>query len=503
MAFAVAIPTRVPREHRDFGFWMDRTLQRLAEVRAEPSADAVHDVRVALRRCRSVATAVEEIDPHPAWQEVRGCARKMFRAMGELRDAQVLEGLIQGHGPRDERLQGELVHSLKGAQAEALGKALRLAAKFDEKLWHELSRTLRSRLKIMPVDGEAARCLALERLTEAQELHRRALRTEKPRPWHELRIGLKRFRYTLELLVPSLHDRWISSLKRVQDLLGEVHDFDVLCETADRSAGEMPAEVLEAWRKHLAAVREQKLQTYRQLTLGDTGLWQSWLGSFPRHEWPRLSTGRIAATRKAMDRKRRRSLAVSRIARRLWSGLRICGAHAFFADADQKRVMEAAALLSGIRPLQGKKSRVKSARTFLLDTPVPPGWTLEEWERVAWTIRFQRGAEPATHHRKFAKLGAEQRSAVGMLGGILRLAVAAQRSGVRSGRFIKVEALPDGILLRVNGIEETPQVAIRFAEARLLLERSLGKTIFVKTVKDTETPQPSEGAALPGVAIIG
>ena len=224
MAFAVAIPDRAHPEHRDLAFWMKRTLEELAALRANPSADAVHDFRVALRRCRSVATAVEEIDPHPDWDEMRSCARKVFRSTGELRDAQVAEGWLHELQPQGDSVKLALVESLEREQEAAQAKALHLADKFDEKRWLELSRTLRARLRKIPADGHAARCLALERLEEAKELHRRALRTESSGPWHALRIGLKRFRYTLELLIPSLHVKWIDSLKRVQDVLGDVHE---------------------------------------------------------------------------------------------------------------------------------------------------------------------------------------------------------------------------------------------------------------------------------------
>src|ERR1700747_2240006 len=65
MAFAVSIPSRALSEHRDLAFWMKRALQELAGLRGDASPDAVHDLRVALRRCRSVAAALKEIDPHP------------------------------------------------------------------------------------------------------------------------------------------------------------------------------------------------------------------------------------------------------------------------------------------------------------------------------------------------------------------------------------------------------------------------------------------------------
>ena len=76
-------------EHRDLSFWMEQVLKELESVRSSASMDAVHDLRVAIRRCRSLAAAMEEIDPDPAWPAMRKAARKLFRALGALRDAQV------------------------------------------------------------------------------------------------------------------------------------------------------------------------------------------------------------------------------------------------------------------------------------------------------------------------------------------------------------------------------------------------------------------------------
>ena len=485
MAFAVAITTRAPMEHRDLAYWMSRTLAELRELRSDPSVDAVHDFRVALRRCRSVANAVAEIDPHPDWAEMRGCGRKVFRSMGELRDAQIAEEWLERLVPEPHPLKLLVLDSVKRTQGTALAKALHFAERFDGERWAELSKILCSRLRKIPVDGEAARCLALERLEEAHELHRRALRTESAAPWHELRIGLKRFRYTLELLVPSLHAKWIPSLKRVQDLLGDVHDLDTLVALAGDSRGAGGPGLEAILRERVNVIRQEKLQAYRQQALGSTSIWQNWQAGFPKHDWPANSAARIKATRKAMDRKPARSLAVSRIARKLWAQLRLrlSVAGPIFADADEKRVLNAAALLSGIARQSRKKSRLKSARTFLLRSPVPPAWTFAEWERVAWTVRFQRGPEPAVGNKRFSGLSIEQQVKIRTLSGILRLAVAAQRSGVTSGAPVKISALPQGLLLHLEGVEETPELAARFAKAKHLLEVSIGKSILVQPTK--------------------
>ena len=86
-------------ERRDLAFWMDQVLKELDSVRSSPKMDAVHDLRVAIRRCRSVAAAMEEIDPDPAWPAMRKVARKLFHALGALRDAQVMNEWVKKLGP--------------------------------------------------------------------------------------------------------------------------------------------------------------------------------------------------------------------------------------------------------------------------------------------------------------------------------------------------------------------------------------------------------------------
>ncbi len=56
----------------------------------------------------------------------------------------------------------------------------------------------------------------------------RRLRNRSAVAYHQLRIGIKRFRYTVENFLPERHQQWSRDLRDLQDALGEVHDFDVL-----------------------------------------------------------------------------------------------------------------------------------------------------------------------------------------------------------------------------------------------------------------------------------
>src|SRR5206468_11135413 len=53
--------------------------------------DPVHDLRVALRRSRSIADGSIAIDPDPAWKEMKKAGRRLCSRLGELRDVHVMQ----------------------------------------------------------------------------------------------------------------------------------------------------------------------------------------------------------------------------------------------------------------------------------------------------------------------------------------------------------------------------------------------------------------------------
>ena len=461
---------------------MLRTVEELAKFRSQTDPDVVHDLRVAIRRSRSVAATVMEIDAHNDWAEMRSTARKLFRAMGALRDRQVTAEWLKQLQPQEDALKHHLLESLASRERTALRKAVYQAERFDQDRWGELRLALVKRLQMIPPDSDAARCLALERLAEAKELHRRALRTEKPAAWHRLRIGVKRFRYTLESLLPALHERHSESLKRIQDVLGDIHDLDVVSDLVSGQGRESDDLLQTEWEQRISSVRQENLQTYRQMALGSASVWQTWMASFPQDRWLTYSSSRIAATRRALDSSLTRSLSTTRLAKSIWKQLAVRSAPGDVIDQREWRVLSAAVRLSGIRVDERGKTRARAVRTFLLDSPVPPGWSFAEWEQVAWTIRYQRGAAPSEKNRRFAKLSIEQQAKIMRLAGISRIALVLARFGVRSGAAVTIQSLPDGLLFAVGDAPDTPENAARFTKAKALLERSLGKTILLRAV---------------------
>jgi CHAD domain-containing protein len=495
MATVTTLSSGARPEHRGLSFWMDRVLAELKNVRSTPDADAVHDLRVAIRRCRSIAAVIEEVDPDPAWPAMRKAARKLFRALGALRDAQVMEDWVKKLAPETDAVRTHLQAAFESSEPALREAALRAAAKFDEKSWRRLERTLRQRSRFVPVGSLAAECLALERFESARELHAKALRTEKPKPWHALRIGLKRFRYTVEGLLPEHYDVWSDNLKRIQDLLGELHDLDVLSVRVKRSDSLETEDSRKAWEETIERERHERIETYRHLTLGKTSLWNEWRAGLPSNgRVEAAAMARLRATARARDSHSRRTSQISRIAVALFDACRRADAAPAFTEPSLHRVLLAAARLHGVGAAEDRKSPQKSASKFLLGLALPPGWTPEEWELLASAVRYHRGAEPRAKSGHFSKLSTEQQKKVQVLAGVLRFARALRKCGVESGAGFRAEKSAEAIVLRIPGLVDDLETASRLATGKHLLEDYLQKTLIVKAAPK---PEKDKVIALP------
>jgi hypothetical protein len=334
--------------------------------------------------------------------------------------------------------------------------------------------------------------LTLERLEAAKELHARALRAEKAEAWHELRIGVKRFRYAVESLLPTRYGEWGDNLKRVQDLLGEVHDLDVLSATITETAADM-AEARDAWAERITCARHECIETYRHLTLGEGGLWQAWRRELP--EGSRLglaSLARLRVTAKAMEINSQRATEVSRMAVRLFDALARAHGAPMFANRDLRMIMRAAARLHGIGAGLDAGSPQKAARKYLRSMALPPGWTETEWEIMANVVRYHRGSLPTAKHKTFTRLTLEEQKIISTLAGVLRLARVLRKCGVESATGFRVEKSVDALIVRVPGLEESVENAARLAAGKYLLENSLEQPVIVKA-----TPQLPKVLELP------
>jgi len=491
MATATPIPGNLP-EHRGLTHWMQRVPKELDALQTAPDKDAVHDLRVAIRRCRSVAAVMKEVDPDPSWHEMRRSPKKLFRKLGELRDTQIMDEWVAEHGAENDKLRVILHNFFQEREPKLLQEALRLAGKFDTKSWQRLERKLRKRIRLVPTGSLAAQCLAVERLNEAKELHAKALRADKPSAWHGLRIGLKKFRYTVESLLPQQYGAWSANLKHLQDILGEVHDLDVLRVIIKQKANGEAAELQPEWERTIERQRSARLQEYRELAVGKDSVWNVWQQALPHGKrLETTATARLRATARATNAHPLRAAHISRLSTALFDALGRAHTAPVFDSADMRRVLRGAARLCGVSLKGTGNPPKKAARRFLLERPAPPSWTHKEWELLAWTVRFHRGTEPKGTSDAFAALHQDQQADVKALAGVIRLARGLRKCKIEQSSGWRAEKTAAAVLLHVPGLVDSAENAARLAAAKHLLDTYLGKPLILKPAS------PSQILALP------
>lgn len=211
-------------------------LEQHIEAARDGVVEGVHQARVASRRLREVVPVLAEgltgVKPRRLGRRLRD----LTRALGPVRELDVALGMIRELDHQDEQvrqLQQAWVEAVQARRAAPL-EALRAA------LAPEPMRELDDHLRAF-ADAREASADGSWRVALARRLSTRAdsLRTHiettgslfRAEPLHEVRIATKQLRYALEICEDAGAARLVRplrTLKRAQDVLGRLHDLDVL-----------------------------------------------------------------------------------------------------------------------------------------------------------------------------------------------------------------------------------------------------------------------------------
>jgi len=279
MAETITLP-KPTSTNSGFEVWMERVPERATQVGRDWDPDAVHDLRVALRRCRSMAEALDEVNPSPGWRKLKKASRASFHALGELRDVQVERGWIKKLAPSGDPVRRRLLAVLAAQERSSRVKAERALDAFDQKGWKKLTRKLSSKAEFFPLESVVFQRLALARLNTAADLFQRARKSGSSVAWHRLRIAVKNFRYLVENFLPQRCDAWCDDLRRMQDLLGDLHGMDVLRAKVRGLAPKSGPAAVAQWMERIEAKRKACLEDFLQLSAGPNSPWLTWRAGF-------------------------------------------------------------------------------------------------------------------------------------------------------------------------------------------------------------------------------
>jgi CHAD domain-containing protein/HD superfamily phosphodiesterase len=518
-------------------YWMLRVLEECDHVSTAFSPDPVHDLRVSLRRCRSLAAGLSALDPDPRWKAMRKAGKRLFQRLGALRDIQVmmewvekLEHIRLGAGdspalplsppyndpaPDSSRESFNPQGTVGDPPAQALLKILaareqeqKLEAhaaleEFDRKQWRQWTRSLPARAARIRLGSLLFKHLALERWTEARELHNRALRNRSQTAFHSLRIGIKRFRYIVENFLPAEHKAWSNDLKAMQDLLGDVHDLDVLWATAVSCHIFPDADSRQRWHQRILAERTKRLDRYRTKMMGPESLWQVWRGALPQgKQIQALATQRMKLWAQGLDPDFPHSERVASLALQLYDGLLANGWQPAADAVSARASLLAAALLHDVGKSKGEKGHQKASFEMIRAHGNPLGWKAEDTLRAAAIARFHRGALPTRRHRTLRDLFPDEQKATIQLAAILRLANALDATHDGHIHRIQIENVQvrnrgnEALIIAAEGYSPLGPSAQTIAAERHLLETILRRPVVVKPMPHpASTRKPHLGTA--------
>lgn len=254
---------------------------------AGPDPDALHDLRVAIRRLRAAIGLFGPAIELPR-RSRNDRLRRLGRRLARLRDVDILRGALAGDEAAAAGVAPSLLERLAADRVSASSRAERaLRRGRTKRLLRGLARwERRPRFRVTPEDvigtllparlQQRAQAFAAHpgwdlkirrdddgRLEDAEQaLDREQLHDVL----HELRRRAKRLRYELEIAGPLLgrdEAPAIDYLRDIQDALGELQDLRVIDATLDRlDPDEQPPEPFREW---LTERRYRALEQWRRL----------------------------------------------------------------------------------------------------------------------------------------------------------------------------------------------------------------------------------------------
>lgn len=237
-----------------------------ASARRARDPEAVHRMRVAVRRLRAILRARRPVVARQSDEEGVDRLRRELKwlgiALGQVRDLDVLRAHLQSlrvdarAGGRAAR--GRLLRHIRADRARAV-TALRAAldGRRYARLLARLDATLaapRERTEDVSLPDVAA-----EEFARLRRAVKRLPKHPSAAELHEIRIKVKHARYAAELAQPDVGrraERFVAKAKALQDILGAHQDAVVAERYVLRAAGQAPG--ARALARQIAARQEER-----------------------------------------------------------------------------------------------------------------------------------------------------------------------------------------------------------------------------------------------------
>src|SRR5215831_17465000 len=222
-------------------FSVDQTtplLERLAlQIKGTPRShapEAVHDLRVAIRRFTQALAISKPFLPSRAVKKIRRRIKAIMTLAGGVRNCDIALKLVTLSKAEDAAAVEAKLRTRRADAQKFLAASLRQwIAENSVSMWRRaLVGEAAATAESQPATVEAVAHRELPPLAEAffREGRRAARQEASAKQLHKFRLAAKRFRYTLELfaeLYGPVAGDWVEQLRATQALLGSINDCAV------------------------------------------------------------------------------------------------------------------------------------------------------------------------------------------------------------------------------------------------------------------------------------
>jgi len=229
----------------------------LERCQAEPTEEAVHDLRVATRRLLALIDLLRAITPNPRLQKLRRTLKEQLDAMDDLRDTQVM--LVETSESLNELPELEPFQKyLQKRERRLLHSTAKAIKSFKYSSVRKQLETIRKR-RLKGKSGANSNDLLLRAVDDqfgAVISRSQRIDPAHPATIHRMRVAFKKFRYMVEIVQPLLPNLPTENFERMhayQSAMGDIQDVEVFLaafdDFAERDASYNPEPVLHYYQQ--------------------------------------------------------------------------------------------------------------------------------------------------------------------------------------------------------------------------------------------------------------
>lgn len=239
-----------------------RTMLRMKRYLADPSDESIHDLRTAVRRLDASYTVLpKKLRTDSANKKFVTMYKKFFKVSSMVRDLDVMMARLAKFktypavaGLLERMREERSVHLAEGERMAAVLEYLPEPIILPESIpANKLQRRFNDLITPLHDDIIALLPIVTGDRRRIDELHR-------------LRIRCKKMRYLLELVQYNIPRELLKTLQKMQDLLGTIHDCDVMIAFLKNSRQEQ--DILRV----VSAERQRRQRSYQKFVVFAEGL---------------------------------------------------------------------------------------------------------------------------------------------------------------------------------------------------------------------------------------